>query len=1153
MLRTLSAALLLLALVPPSALCEEPVIVTENGKRIAVHEGRRFSLSFDANMEKFAAYDAAHPEPSGIVFVGSSSFVGWKTLERDMAPLPVINRAFGGSNSAQLWFYADRAVLARKPRIVVVYIGDNDMPPAAVTVDNYIKYVRLFIERVRGALPDTRFVFVSSKLSVARWNLRDKYRAANAALKALCEADPRLSYADITPTLLDATGTPRPDRFVADKLHIKPEVYADWTAIVRPVVERLWNSLQAEDAATAAAVAASIVENGDFEVGGQTTVAGLSTHFFQGTYDFTVVTQSPHSGRRCISISAPEAGWARWYTTDVFLLAGARYRLSCWVRSAGPAGARIAGDVWVCGCGTNARLFFGRETAWKRLSQEFTATATGRGGLYLQNMGVGQVFFDDVAVEMIAPPPAPTGEAVPTDAKPLTAIVIPAEPRLHHLFLATEAQRLLREMTGKTVAICPGRPATPGRGLYLGLDAPGTDFGADIARLADEGILVDIGDNLTCQGKTPRALNYATYELFRMLGCRWYMPGPRGTVIPRVARLTLTPAHLVHNPSFTLRGGTVIQVEARPPKFTLTGVNEEQYMAWAVANHMNRLKAAYPQSWNYGAIHGSSWEEYAGHTYAYLIPPEKYWPDHPEYWPLVKGKRTHLHSSGRPAELCVSNPDVQRLMTAGALDYFASHPYGMRFCINADDEPSYWCECDACRALDTVPNDFAHQGNGVLNLTDRCMTLVNTVAAAVQQEYPGRWVGTFAYGSTREVPRKVKPADNVMVELTWWDRCFKHAMTDPTCKVNAKGLQRLRDWQRWTEHITIYGYLQYPHWDVPQVFASSEADFLRTIYRRGVRCVTDEWDTSFVASALLLSLRARLLWDINTDVDAFIEDFCGKLYGPAAGAMRSYYRRMEQAVAESPQPDVSFRGLGRFTPQVLRECRRELRRAYLIAHDDLTRARVMDQWYGLNMVELYQGQAKPQKTVADQVALSQLNDRILAECRRHDIALGMDARNALYVDYKPPLAALAAARLLQLPEQWQFRIDPGNEGEAQQWFAPGKVDAAWKPISIHKAWEEQGYAHDGYGWYALDVKLPGSPAGPVWLLFEAIDETCDVWINGVKVGESKGDAGVLWDKPVAVEVTGKYRPDASNHVVVRVHDSAYAGGIWKPVWLVGSR
>lgn len=894
---------------------------------------------------------------------------------------------------------------------------------------------------------------------------------------------------------------------------------------------------------------AGLIENGDFEVGGVSSAAGFSTHFFEGTYDFRVCTENVHSGRRCLQISAPKAGLARWYTTDVFLLKGARYRLTCWVRSRPAAGQRLTGDVWLTGCSASAHLTVGDEPQWKQLQAETAATETGRGGLYLQTYGVGDVFYDDVAIEMIAPPPVAQGESVPTDGAPLQAIVIPAQPALHHLYLATQAQRLLQEMTGKTIAICPGAPADAGRALYLGVTPAGADFSRDLASLTDEGVLVDVGPaGVTCLGKTARALNYAVGEWFRLLGCRWYMPGPRGTVIPRTQRLALPPTHLVHNPSFALRGGTVIQVEARPPKFELAGVNEEQYIDWAAANHMNRLKAAYPWSWNYGAIRGYSWEEYAGHTYAFLVSPEKYWKEHPEYWPLVKGKRTYLHSSGRPAELCVSNPDVVRIITEGALDYLASHPHAQRFCVNADDEPSYWCECDACRALDTVANDFAHQGDGCLDLTDRALTMVNKVAAEVKRQYPDRWIGTFAYGSTRNPPRRVRPADNVMIELCWWDRCFSHAMTDPNCPTNARGLRRLHDWQQWTRNLTIYGYLQYPHWDVPQVFLHSDADFLRSVYARGVRNMTDEWDTNFYASALLLSLRVRLQWDIDTDVDAFIADFCDKMYGPAAAPMRRYYARMEQAVREGGH--VSFRGLAHFTPEVLGECGRLLREAEQCADSDLVRDRIADQRHGLNMVRLYQLQGKPEKSAADQVAIARLNDRILREATASGTALGMDARNALSVGYTPPLAALGARRVKQLPELWQFRTDPEDVGEKQEWFRPGAVIADWKPISTHKAWEESGYNYNGYGWYALDLELPATKEPRVWLLFEGVDETCDVWINGEKVGESKGDPGVLWDKPQAVEITGKYRPGAVNHVVVRVHDIGYAGGIWKPVWLV---
>jgi len=67
------------------------------------------------------------PAMGGIVFTGSSSIRFWKTVEEDMAPLTVINRGFGGSQIHQVTYYAERIVLPYKPKIVVLYAGENDI------------------------------------------------------------------------------------------------------------------------------------------------------------------------------------------------------------------------------------------------------------------------------------------------------------------------------------------------------------------------------------------------------------------------------------------------------------------------------------------------------------------------------------------------------------------------------------------------------------------------------------------------------------------------------------------------------------------------------------------------------------------------------------------------------------------------------------------------------------------------------------------------------------------------------------------------------------------------------------------------------------------------------------------------------------------
>ena len=51
----------------------------------------------------------------------------WKTVAEDMAPMPVINRGFGGSTMPDLIHYADRVIYPYKPKGILVYEGDNDI------------------------------------------------------------------------------------------------------------------------------------------------------------------------------------------------------------------------------------------------------------------------------------------------------------------------------------------------------------------------------------------------------------------------------------------------------------------------------------------------------------------------------------------------------------------------------------------------------------------------------------------------------------------------------------------------------------------------------------------------------------------------------------------------------------------------------------------------------------------------------------------------------------------------------------------------------------------------------------------------------------------------------------------------------------------
>src|SRR5713101_5929795 len=83
---------------------------------------------FQAEIARMLERDKTNPPPrDGILFIGSSIFRLWTGLSEQMAPLPVFNRAFGGSVTQDILDRADQLVLPYKPRIIVYYCGSNDV------------------------------------------------------------------------------------------------------------------------------------------------------------------------------------------------------------------------------------------------------------------------------------------------------------------------------------------------------------------------------------------------------------------------------------------------------------------------------------------------------------------------------------------------------------------------------------------------------------------------------------------------------------------------------------------------------------------------------------------------------------------------------------------------------------------------------------------------------------------------------------------------------------------------------------------------------------------------------------------------------------------------------------------------------------------
>jgi lysophospholipase L1-like esterase len=179
------------------------------------------------------------PEPGSILFIGSSSFVFWKTLDADMAPLPVINRGFGGSKIPDLTYYVDRIITPYDPEIIVVYAGDNDMGSGEIkSPQEVLVAYKTLSQKIHSSLPDTPIFFVSIKPSRLRWKRWQAMQEANILIEQHSTTDTHLGYIDISHVMFDAEGNLRKDIFKWDRLHLNKEGYRLWASVIKPILVR---------------------------------------------------------------------------------------------------------------------------------------------------------------------------------------------------------------------------------------------------------------------------------------------------------------------------------------------------------------------------------------------------------------------------------------------------------------------------------------------------------------------------------------------------------------------------------------------------------------------------------------------------------------------------------------------------------------------------------------------------------------------------------------------------------------------------------------------------------------------------------------------------------------------------------------------------
>lgn len=430
-----------------------------------------------------------------------------------------------------------------------------------------------------------------------------------------------------------------------------------------------------------------------------------------------------------------------------------------------------------------------------------------------------------------------------------SAYTIVVEPDASQIeqYAARELQTWIREVGGVELPIVT--EGVPGKRLLLDCeDRNGRD---DAFSYANDG-----GD-IVFWGKGPRGTLYAVYAfLEEELGCRWY--SSEVSVAPKQDSWSFRKLFREEAPGIRIRDNCVLDVRVNP------------VFSARMRNNFVRI----PSPDGKGTIPGSAEGYWGVHALGTHVPVDKYFATHPEYFCLRDGKRY-----GGYGQLCLSNPDVLQITIESVRRIMREQPDFLIYSVEQNDNQLY-CQCDDCT---TLAERYGGQ-SGVM------VWFVNQVADAVREEFPDKFIGTFAYQYTRHAPKDIVPRENVVIRLCSIECCLLHRYDE--CERNIAFLQDLRDWGSIAPHLYIWDYVtDFSQYCLPVANWKTMQPHILDFVENHAIGILEEGDYQSV-SCELRELRSwilsKLMWNPDADVDALVRDFTDGYYGAGGRYVREY-------------------------------------------------------------------------------------------------------------------------------------------------------------------------------------------------------------------------------------------------------------------------
>jgi len=758
----------------------------------------------------------------------------------------------------------------------------------------------------------------------------------------------------------------------------------------------------------------------------------------------------------------------------------------------------------------------------------------------LNRIGFG---FVVTALLLAASEAAPADVTLVEAGEPRAVIVLPDEPDERVRRAADELVEHIRLISGGELPVRAPLDDREGGLLPIHLDAAADEaldeHNLDAKDNPSTFTLRVRADRIDIRGLSGEGTLFGALELLEQLGVRWYMPGEIGRVIPDKDTLTLETQRTTQAPSMNYRRLQKVETGTWPARVRLGG-------------------AARP-------------------TGAHNLP----------------GKADDQRGT-EGKQVCVSghfNPGALEM----TIDWIRERhePTDEKFYVSMGprDGGTYaYCRCEGCQALDMGVHDPFLNAE---SMTDRYIWFFNRVLEALEEDYPNLHITWYVY-QRHMMPPEREPNPRIVAVFAPITLDRVHSMDNPM-SMDRQVLRWVMDrWERTGLNEMYYrGYLNFlAGVQLPKTQLDRVRNDIPALHEAGVNVMRVEViQHAWASDPLTLYVATRLMWDVDTDVDALLEEFYTKFYGPAREPMKQYHERLESAFADNPYASgSSFPYFPLFLDHPRRDdLRNLLERARSMVEDGSIYARRLDMLRkGYERMDLFLDMIAARNAhnyatahekmqayyaITDELVANVLDGEGQGRKFYEQRMVNWRGRSETGGSYFNRFFRDAVVRghertvtkgdlVAGFDDEWLYRLDKQGIGEQLMLQRPGELGGVWKPIrTTSRTWGDQGFFHyrgdDARMWYRQSVHVPEKYEGrPVYLWIGGVDTRARVWINGEFVGTSaepkEGLPGVPGSfRPFDMPATKAVNFGEQNWVVMEIVNDKLGelgtGGIMGPV------